>query len=238
MSEKQRRRSLSRAKVLIAAALVFILLTTVAIAFYSGGNDTEPSAGGYSFTRNFFSDLGATRPYDNEANVAAAVMFMLALACVGVALMSFAFDHVAFEGRGRLARLGKVSVPVAIVSGLAFIGIGATPWNVSEGLHLLFVQIAFGFLLIYVAMLITLQIANGWSRAFTALNVAYVVLLAAYVVVLFFGPDPDASLSGLMIQVLAQKVIVFSSVLNLGLQALGVWLHLRELPGDSAEAAA
>jgi hypothetical protein len=61
----------------------------------------------------------------------------------------------------------------------------AAPWNVNDGLHELFVQIAFGFLL------------------------------------LFFGPGID-TLHGLEAQAMGQKIIVYTSIINVCIQAYGI----------------
>jgi len=47
------------------------------------------------------------------------------------------------------------------------------------------------------------------------------VVLAAYVFVLFRGPDL-LTLHGLVFQVIAQKIIVYISILNLAYQTMGV----------------
>jgi hypothetical protein len=226
VSEEQRKKGIIRCEFLMGAAAAFMVLTSIAMAVYAGGNDHDHAARGYSFIRNFFSDLGATRTYLSRLNVGSAVLFMLALALVGLAVIAFSFEHTALEGRGRLRRLGRASTVPGVISGVAFIGVAAVPWNLSGNLHELLVQVAFGFLLIFVAVMLALQIANGWSKVFLALNIVYVLILAGYVILLFFGPDPDLSVSGLEIQVIGQKIVVYASIINLGLQAYGVRRYL------------
>jgi hypothetical protein len=92
--------------------------------------------------------------------------------------------------------------------------------------HNAFVQLAFGVLLVFVLCLLALQVRNGWPPAFVALNVLYLIVLAAYVLVLFAGPGL-ATKSGVEFQVAAQKVIVYSSILNLGAQAAGIRREAR-----------
>ncbi len=65
------------------------------------------------------------------------------------------------------------------------------------------------------------------------LNLAYLVLLGAYVVTLFFGPDLDTS-DGIEFQVAAQKIMVYASVALLGLQAVGVLQAARRQAPRSA----
>jgi hypothetical protein len=67
---------------------------------------------------------------------------------------------------------------------------------------------------------------NRWPAAYTAANAVYLLLLIAYVAILFFGPRVDTK-SGLEFQVGAQKIIVYASVINLGLQAVSVHFEAR-----------
>jgi hypothetical protein len=65
-----------------------------------------------------------------------------------------------------------------------------------------FVRAAFGFLLVYDLCLLLTQLRNRWPAA-------YLLLLVAYVAILFFGPRLDTK-SGLEFQVGAQKIIVYA----------------------------
>ncbi len=65
------------------------------------------------------------------------------------------------------------------------------------------------------------------------LNVVYLFVLAAYLVILFGGPTLETQ-GGLELQVAAQKIIVYTSIVNLGLQALGVRREQAARDGDLA----
>ena len=54
----------------------------------------------------------------------------------------------------------------------------------------------------------------------------YLIVLAIYVLVLFAGPGLGTR-SGLEFQVAAQKIIVYSSILNIGVQAAGIRREAR-----------
>ncbi|MDQ1452706.1 MAG: hypothetical protein QOK38_2572 [Acidobacteriaceae bacterium] len=126
---------------------------------------------------------------------------------------------VARRQRGRPA--AWVSQAFEIVAGLGFIGIAATPWNLVLDAHNGFVRAAFGFLLVYDLCLLVIQLRNRWPAVYTAANTVYLLLLVGYVGILFFGPRLGTK-NGLEFQVGAQKVIVYASVFNLGLQAVSV----------------
>jgi hypothetical protein len=121
------------------------------------------------------------------------------------------------------------------VAGLGFIGIAATPWNLVLDAHNGFVRLAFGFLLVYDLCLLMIQVSNRWTAAYTAANAIYLLLLVAYVGILFFGPRVDTK-SGLEFQVAAQKIIVYASVVNLGLQAVSIHRAARRRAQDHVPA--
>ncbi len=206
---------------LIAAAAQFVVVTILAMLVYAGGSAFDPAATGYSFTQNFFSDLGRTVAFDGAANTLASVLFTYALICVGVALAAFgvAVRRLGVGARG--ARLTAAVVTVtAVVSGVAYIGIACTPYDMAPNAHSRFVDFAFGFLLVFVIGLGGLEIRAGWPRGLVVANLAYAAFLTVYVYLLFWGPSTDTT-GGLFIMVVAQKIIVYGSIVNLGWQAYG-----------------
>ncbi len=220
----------SRAAVLLYAAAQFVVLTVVAMLLYPGGAKFDHHSDRYSFFQNFFSDLGATKTYSGRSNIPSHVVFIVAAVSVGLALILFAPTwKTVVAGRGRGQRLGIVAQILTVVAGLGFIGIAATPWDLVLDAHNAFVQLAFGFLLGYVLCLTVLQVRNKWPRSFVVLNAVYLVVLAAYVALLFAGPDLDTK-GGLEFQVAAQKIIVYASIVMLGVQAYGVRRQAKRSP--------
>jgi hypothetical protein len=211
-----------RASVLIYASIQFLVLTAVAMLVYPGGAVYELDANRYLFLRNFFSDLGATVTPSGRPNLPSHILLVIALGCIGLALVLASSNWRVIVRRRQAAKtLGLASQVLEIIAGIGFIGIAATPWNLVLDAHNGFVRAAFGFLLAYDLCLLVIQLRNGWSSAYTAANAVYLLLLLAYVGILFFGPGLDTKI-GLEFQVAAQKIIVYASVINLGLQAVSV----------------
>jgi hypothetical protein len=174
------------------------------------------------FLRNFFSDLGTTITPSGRPNLASHILFIVALGCVGLALVVASSNWKVIVRRRQAAQaVGRASQVLEIIAGLGFIGIAATPWNLVLDAHNGFVRAAFGFLLAYDLTLLVIQFGNRWPSAYTAANAVYLLLLLAYLGILFFGPELDTK-SGLEFQVAAQKIIVYASVINLGLQAVSI----------------
>jgi hypothetical protein len=211
-----------RSTILIVAATQFVVLTVAAMFAYPGGTPFHPDASRYLFFNNFFSDLGATKAYGGASNLASHVLFLLALTIVGLACIAFAPAWRVVAGtRGVLPKTATASQWVLVVSGIGFIGIAVTPWNLVLDAHNAFVRLAFGVLLLYLVCMLTVQLRVHWPRAYVGVNVGYLVLLVTYVVLLFAGPDLTTE-HGREVQVAAQKVIVYASIVNLAIQAVGI----------------
>lgn len=229
-----------RATVLLYASVQFLVLTAIAMLIYPGGAYYENGSNGYLFLSNFFSDLGATVTPSGRPNLASHILFLVALASVGVALILASSNWRVIVARHQAAQAaGWATQALEVIAGLGFIGIAATPWNLVLDAHNAFVKAAFGFLLLYDLCLLIIQLRNGWPAIYTAANAVYLLLLLAYVGILFAGPRVDTK-SGLEFQVLAQKIIVYASVVNLGLQALSIRREARQpaLPRQVVQATA
>ncbi len=216
-----------RAMILLYASVQFLVLTAIAMFVYPGGAVYEPDSTRYLFFRNFFSDLGATITPSKLPNLPSHILFFLALASVGLALILASSNWKVIVRRRQASRpFGLAAQTLEVIAGLGFVGIAATPWNLVLDAHNTFVRIAFGFLLLYDLFLLVVQLRNAWPPVYTSINAVYLLLLLAYVGILFAGPRVDSQ-SGLEFQVAAQKIIVYASVLNLGVQALSIRREAR-----------
>ncbi len=203
-----------RAGVLRYAAIQFLVLVAAAMAVYGGGNPWDPGASRYELTNNFLSDLGMTRAWSGRASYASSALFFVALATVGVGLILFASTWRRFaHTRGRATFAGRASAALGTATGLAFVGVACTPFDLALVWHNAFVLAAFGMLLGYVISLAIVMARNGASAVQNALNVVYVVLVLGYVALIFFGPRLTSP-RGHQIQVIGQKIIVVGSMLH------------------------
>jgi hypothetical protein len=207
------------ANLLLYVSAQFFVLTLLAMALYPGGTHHSPDATRYLFTRNFFSDLGATVTYSGKSNLVCEVIFIIALASIGLGLVA---SSGVWKSIGHKASaLGTASQVFAVFAGICFVGIAATPWNILGRPHMFFVKLGFSLLLGLMASMVVYQRRNGWPGLYVACNWIYIVVLAVYVWILFYGPSLKTD-GGLVFQVVAQKIIVYTSILNLATQAYGL----------------
>lgn len=207
---------------LLYSGAQFFVLTTIAMFLYPGGAKFFPDSQEYFFLHNFFSDLGATRTYSGKNNLASQILFVFALVSVGLGLIMTApaWKRVIVKN-GHAIQWGSAAELFLTISGLCFIGIAVTPWNLVLTAHNTFVQAAFSLLLGFIFCLTVVQFKNGWATKYIAANISYLAILAVYVFILFQGPRLD-TLYSVAFQVAAQKIIVYISIVNLVYQAVGL----------------
>ncbi|MEO8844776.1 MAG: hypothetical protein ABI591_23515 [Kofleriaceae bacterium] len=204
-----------RAGFLRFAAIQFVVLTVCAMIAYTGGTWFDPTTRHYELTGNFLSDLGATRSLSGATNYVSSALFFVALATCGAALIAFAWTWRGFAYERGLARFaGYTSAVLGTASGLAFIGVAVTPWNLVLDVHNAFVVGAFGLLMLYVAAITIVMWRNGIGGVRLAINLVYLVVIAGYVALVVHGPRFNTE-HGHRVQVIGQKIVAYVSMLHI-----------------------
>jgi hypothetical membrane protein len=208
----------------------------VAMVFYPGGTYSDNSTTGYSFPQNFFSDLGRTAAEDGESNTVSMVLFIIALTLAGLALTLFFLaipQH--FAENPRTKRLSTIGSIVGVISGISYIGIAAVPSDVNLTVHRLFVYAAFSALLVVVICYSTAILRSRvYPRSYAFAYFAFAAILALYLVLLFSGPNIETT-SGLTIQAVGQKIVVYAAIICMLIQSYGAYqVERRRLSQDAA----
>lgn len=212
----------------------FVILTFLAMLFYPGGTLGDPSARGYSFFTNFFSELGMTRTHAGGPNTVSFVLFWVALTLAGAGLVLFS---LAFRGFFIATRSGRVLSTIGtlfgVVSGLCFIGVAFTPANRLLRPHSQFVLWAFqAFPVAALCYGLAILLHKGYPKRFALVFLALALLLTLYIGLLMRGPALNTP-QGVMIQAAGQKVIVYASIISILIQSLGARKRLGEHPAQA-----
>lgn len=94
--------------------------------------------------------------------------------------------------------------------------------------HTLFVQLAFvSFFLAVLFYLPAVLLTPGYPKVYAWTYLAFALLLASDIWLLFFRPSLSTSSLGLSIHVTGQKVIVYAAILTMFIQAYGAWRLTR-----------
>lgn len=221
----------------MAGCVQFVVLSTAAMFFYPGGTHSDSSTTGYSFSQNFLSGLGRTAAHNGDSNAVSMVLFIIALSLAGLALILFflaAPQHFADNRRTR--RLSTIGSVVGVISGISFIGITAVPSDVNLTVHRLFVYAAFSaFLLVVICYSTAILKSRAYPRAYAFVYFAFAAILALYLVLFFGGPDVETT-SGLTIQTVGQKIVVYAAMICMLIQSWGAYqVERRRLSQGTSE---
>lgn len=190
------------------------MLAVIAMVRYPGGTFRDHSTSGYSLTHNFLSDLGATVAHNGQPNGLGTALFIASLSILVIGMGGCLVGLIRLYSRMPATRsLAIAAGAVAFVVCASFIGVAVTPEDRALSLHILFTKLAFrAFPLVTLLMALASRADPEVPRRVTAGWVVLTAILAAYVVILDWGPSTRTP-TGLVVQVVAQKAVTLSAVL-------------------------
>jgi hypothetical membrane protein len=199
-----------------------LALTVISGFLYPGGNIADNSALGYSFSRNFLSDLGGTVAINGQSHRPGATIFAGALIISVVVLAGLFAGTVrvlSSEPRARLfARLAAV---FGALTCAGYIGVALAPIDRANRLHMLATMVASRSFPFAAAVL---AVGTNRDRRFrsraTSGWVALACVLAAFIAIGHLPPGSDST-RDLIIQVLTQKAMAAGVLVAL-------WIASRE----------
>jgi hypothetical membrane protein len=206
----------------LLGAIQFLFLTALAMWLYPGGTIHEPHLESYSFFTNYFSDMGRTYTFDRTPNTYCHYLFKTSLTITGLSLiLFFLITPSLFESEASKVFIA-IAVCFGVAAGLCYIGIGWVPWDVDYWNHTGYVRTGFlaflGMTFFYsIAILFDHQYPNKYAFAFLIFG----LVLGVQIVIMLFGPRAYRNENALLLQAVAQKVVVYSEILVMIYQARG-----------------
>ena len=213
----------------IIAITIFFFCCVIAALIYPGSHKEiiGYQSDYYSFTHNFLSELGSLKTNTDEINSAiiqkdntpSMLLFNSSLILIGATLMLFYYNFrkvFAFiEDSSKSILYSKITMPVGLLAGFFYAGVGLVPHDLHFGAHVFFANSAF-LTLFFLCLLhsITVYHSNFLSNSYVIGYLAFCVVLFVYLRIIFFGPQIGPrkiySEADLMLQVIAQKSIVLT----------------------------
>ena len=215
--------------VTVVGSGLFLLLTIIAMIIYPGGTKFNQFETRYIFLRNYFSDLGRTTTFLGESNLPTMILFAASLTIVGIALISyFSVIPLVFRENKKAFVLSLISSINGFVCAVFYIGIGYLPYDLYITIHTNFVYIAFtGSLLTIFLGMLAIFLHKEYSNFYAWFYLVFLLILIGYLIILYAGPSSTTDF-GLSVQVVGQKVIVYTEVISFAIQSIGTINHLRK----------
>lgn len=197
----------------------FLIFSSLAMHYYSGGTLENPQNMGYSFISNKFSDLGMTISYSGVSNKISFLLFNSSLILAGISLIPFILiitrlisANISIEKK----KMKQLQI-LGIIAALNFSFVGLTPKNLPWAivLHTLFQDVAFVGLFFFQIWIIYLLKKTKLSKILPFIFQIVVLIQGVYLLFLFrIIPATNE------IHCIAQKIIVYAQLLSFLIQSL------------------
>ena len=205
------------------SVIIFLIFNLVAMFLYPGGTYQNPELNRYMFTQNYFSDLGRTNTINGIHNFLSSFIFNNTLMIMGLSIVYFYFHLPKLFKKNTIAyNLSRIASLIAITSGISFMGVGFTPSDLYLDEHMFFVRWAFrSFLIVAIIYIIAIFNAPDWPNKYALIYIGFALTLFSYILIMDFGPNGKESMEGLIIQVVAQKIIAIAFVISVYFKSTG-----------------
>ena len=209
----------------------FIGILLLAMYCYPGSTHSDKTTLVYSLTHNFLSDLGLTIVYSGAQNFISSTLFAFATTSVCVALITYFLVMPSIVNSGKFSfRLSQIGSIAGMLCGLAFMGVGFTPYNYYPNGHMFVVKVGFQ-LFLGVMLLHSLAIMKnevGLSKKPIGIYMLFMTILCYYIYLLNWGPPIEEG-NNLAIHVVWQKITVLGLSTTIFVQSLMLKNHIRAL---------
>ena len=211
----------------LISVLIFYFFSLIAAFFYPGSEKEiiNYKNDSYSISYNFLSELGCLKTNTDETNpniiqednFFSMIFFNSALILIGITICMFYYHFSKFfkfsNDSRSTKKIANVTSLIGIISGFMFSGVGFVPHDVSFICHVVFANGAFLFLfLVSIFHTVTIYFSKKIKNIFSIGYLLFSICLLIYVCIIFLGPKIGPGLvfneEELILQVVAQKIIV------------------------------
>ncbi|MEK7257868.1 MAG: DUF998 domain-containing protein [Bacteroidota bacterium] len=220
----------------LLSTLLFLVLAHLAMWLYEGGTIHNHELTSYSFTYNFFSDLGRNHRPGGGDNFPSNLIFKTALTLTGACIALF-FAALPGIFKSENARsVAALATLFGVAAGVCYIGIGLVPYDESYGGHRLFVRSGFiSFLVMSLLFAFAIFLEKGYPKRYAWALLLFSVVRFSQILLMVLGDRSWRSNDALWRQATAQKVVVYAEILCMIYQTVGVLRYVkapRKKPGN------
>ncbi len=196
---------------LIIAIIQFVILSTIAMIFYTGGTKLDPNASNYSFWTNFFSDLGRTKSISGKSNLISCFLYIISGTILAVSITPFTIgiSHF-FKDTDLEKKLRIVLIFFGFITSTFWVAAMITPWDLYGSTHLLLgiIYTTTGVMVLLV-LAIMIFLKDSYPNKYATILVYYFVLyLFNLIIVILLKYNPN-TITSLIFQATIQKIAVY-----------------------------
>lgn len=208
--------------------LQYLFTTGWLMSVYPGGRIGFKESIGYDFTMNFLSDLGRTSGFGRGPNPTA-FGYLATLSLAGVSTIVFFAALNYYFIKTIKGALPVVCFILGVMAGIGYIGVAFNPINEGYWDHVKYVQWGFiGFWCMTVVCAFCIFRSPQFQDFYGRMLLVFAVILGIQICIMIFGPRSWSSDEALRLQVIAQKVVVYSEIVVMALLAFGAMRALKK----------
>jgi len=169
--------------------IIYILFISLAIITYAGGTKDNPTAFGYNFFENTFSDTGRLVAHNGEGNIIAMIFFTIAYASISILFLPlYHFFPTLFEKPGKAHTVSHIGSIMGSVASFAFIAVLFFPADIINSIHMLLAILAYiAIFFMAVFYSIALYLGDILTRYYTYVLIAFSIFFFAILLMKLIG---------------------------------------------------
>jgi hypothetical protein len=209
----------------IFGSIQFVVLSTIAMFFYAGGTQIDPSSKGYSFWFNYFSDLGLTVTYSGAPNTVPLIMFVTFFFIWGSSIIALfvSLPSMFLETRGGrwISIIGGV---FAIIVGMGIIGLVIYPADIEPLIHSIWAAIHYlALMVVEICTAIAIFLSKSFPKKYGLFLLISAIIISISIIIFLTGPILFLTPEWLATYVMEQKIMTYTFLAAIGATAYCAW---------------
>ena len=208
----------------IIGSIQYIILTALAMYFYTGGTISNPDSPGYNFWANLFSDLSRTKALSGKSNLISYVITTISGCILACSLLAFVINFPSFfKDKNREKQLSDAVFMLGIITVVLMFITFLTPWDIYKSIHLTFAA-AYSVCGIIVLILCSaiIYLNENYPNRYAHILVIYSIFAIVYTLLLIISPNLNTT-EGIVFHATMQKISMYMFLTCFIVQGYGAW---------------
>ena len=193
--------------------LLFIMLVFLSALTYQGGNKLDPDASGYSFSKNYLSDLGRAKTHSGLDNTISFYCFNASLIIISpIFIVYFLYLPVLYNDNRKTLTMAQIGSLFGVFGSICFAGVGFTPADLYFSHHVFFANWLYRcYCITVIFYAVAFIFIPGENRLFATAFIITGMIVAAHIFLSDIGLA-DYFTESYTINVLSQKASTIALV--------------------------
>ena len=194
--------------------IISIVAFAISMMLFPGGNHLDTNQIGYSFTKNFISELGRYKSMSGDTNFFSSFIFT-SICCLNI------FLGISFLKIPKLFKQNKISYGFALIGGtfifigcLFYIAVGFTPEDLYFQKHIFVAEYFFNTTSLGIIFFSIAILFSRINNLYASLSLALIALLVIYAINLSHIPEIDPADTMLYAQTYTMETQVFKVIMQ------------------------